>query len=319
MDSFVFTLNTVLPVFFLILIGKILYKSNIIDENFISRSSNLVFKLALPALIFQEVSALKLSDINFTNDLIFTFVYCTLVFVLSLVFAMIFIKDRRKVGVFAQGVFRGNYGIVGLALLSNMFGASGLAKGAVILSIATICYNVYATVGFIVPQQKMTFSGIKKILFKIATNHIIIGLVLAFGILFIKKYIPSFEMPAAFRITVKNLASLSLPVALIGIGGAINFNHMKDNKLMITVITVLRTIISPLIFTVIAIILGFRNESLAGLFFLFGVPTAAASFVLARTMDGDGELAANVVASTTIVSVFTISVGVFLLKFFNLI
>lgn len=319
MDSFIFTINIVLPVFLMIFIGKLLYVKKIIDDNFIKSSSDVVFILALPLLIFQEVSSLKLSDINFSGELIFTFLYLTIVFVLALIFGMIFISDKRKVGVFAQGVFRGNYGIIALALLNNMFGQKGVAKGALILSIATICYNVYSTVGLIIPQHKFSFSSIKKVLFKVVTNPIIIGLIFAFIYLWIKQYVPNLELPSAIKNTIKSFASLSLPVALLGIGGAINFKNLNDNKILIVIITALRTIISPLIFTTIAIHLGFRNIDLAALFLLFGIPTAAASFVLARSMDGDSDLAANVIASTTLVSVITLSIGIFILKYYNFI
>lgn len=319
MDSLIFTLNVVLPVFIMIFAGKVLYILKIIDDNFITRSSNIVFTLALPALIFSEVSALNLSDIQLGGDIIMTIVYCCSVFTLALAGGMIFIKDRKKVGVFAQGVFRGNYGIIALALLNNMFGSKGLTKGAIILSIATIFYNVFATVAFIVPSHKMSLSSLKKMLLKIATNPILIGVVLAFVVLGIKSRFPSFMMPAFVSISLKYLAAMSLPVALIGIGGSISFTHIRKNKKILFIITFLRMIVSPAVFTVIAVFLGFSGPSLAGLFFLFGVPIAAASFVLARTMDGDHELAANAVALTTAVSVVTLSLGVFILNYFSLI
>jgi malonate transporter and related proteins len=318
MDSILFTLNVVLPVFVMILTGKFLKTIHVIDDNFISKSSNIVFMLALPALVFQEVSNLKLSDIVGGGELIFTVVYLTLVFSLCMIFGMLFIKDRRKVGVFAQAVFRGNYGIIALALLDNMFGSKGLLTGAVILSIGTICFNIYSTIGFIIPLQKMSFASIRHMLFKIATNPIIIGVVLAFVVLALKNAYSDFKLPVFVSSSIRSFASLSLPVALIGIGGSISFHHIRHNRKMLTLITVLRTVISPLIFTAIAVQLGFRNESLAGLYLLFGVPTATASFVLARSMKGDHELAANAVALTTVASVVTISLGIFILRFFQL-
>jgi malonate transporter and related proteins len=318
MDSILFTLNVVLPVFVMILTGKILKRIKVIDDNFISKSSDLVFKLALPALIFQEVSNLKLSDLAIGGELIFTFVHLTLVFSLCMIFGMIFIKDRRKVGVFAQAVFRGNYGIIALALLSNMFGSKGLTMGAIILSIATICYNTYSTIGLIIPQQKMSFASVRHMLFKIATNPIIIGVILAFVLLAVKNVYTEFALPVFVSSSIRSFASLSLPIALIGIGGSISFHHIRHNKNILLLITALRTVILPLIFTIIAVQLGFRNESLAGLYLLFGVPTATASFVLARSMKGDHELAANAVALTTAASVVTISSGIFILKFLHL-
>jgi predicted permease len=190
--------------------------------------------------------------------------------------------------------------------------------GAIILSIATICYNVYSTIGFIIPLQKMSFASIRHLLFKIATNPIIIGVVLAFIVLAVKNIYADFKFPVFISSSIRNFASLSLPVALIGIGGSISFHHIRHNSHILALITLLKTVISPLIFTAIAVQLGFRDESLAGLFILFAVPTAAASFVLARSMKGDHELAANAVALTTAASVGTISLGIFILRYFQL-
>jgi predicted permease len=52
---------------------------------------------------------------------------------------------------------------------------------------------------------------------------------------------------------------------------------------------------------------------------MFASPTAAASFVMVRTIGGNHTLAANIVALTTLISLFTISIAIYLLKVFALI
>ncbi|MBN2544320.1 MAG: AEC family transporter [Spirochaetes bacterium] len=320
MSSIIFTLNTVLPVFIVIFLGKLLKKINFINDEFINKSSDVVFYVAFPAMIFNELNKANFKDLAGYGDIIFTVVYLTLIFTLSLLTGMIFFKDKKKIGVFAQAVFRGNYGIVSMALLSNMFGEKGLgvAKGAIVFSFATICYNVYSTIGFVLPQHKFSFQSIKKIIFKVFTNPIIISVIITFLLMFIKNFIVPFEYPKFIILTAKSIAGIAFPVALIGIGGSIDLSNIRENKVFIIVTTLLRIVVSPLIFTVIAVYLGFRNESLAALFLLFGVPTAVASFVLARSMEGDSESAANIVAMTTIGSIFTLSVGIFILRYYQL-
>lgn len=151
------------------------------------------------------------------------------------------------------------------------------------------------------------------------TNPIIIALILSFIVLIIEVFYPDFHLPEFMNTTINKFSSMALPVALICIGGSLSIAHIKENKFLVVLTTMLRIVISPLLFTIIAIFFGFRNESLAALFMLFGVPTAIASFILAKTMSGDADLAANVIVTTTVGSVITLTVGIYLLKVFELI
>ena len=319
MENIIFTLNTVLPVFIIIFIGTFLRHIKIIDADFISTASKLVFKIALPALVFIKVSNANLKELAVLNEILFAAVYLLITFILCMICGFLFIRDKRQIGVFAQAVFRGNYGIVGLALLFNMLGDPGLAKGAIILAIASPLYNILGTIGLIIPQEKLTLHGLKKILIKIISNPIIIALLLSFIVLIIKWFVPGFIMFSFVERTLDNLANMSLPVALIAIGGSLSLDHIRKNKILVLVTTILRLIISPLIFTLLAVYLGFRGPGLAALYMLFGVPTAVASFIFAKTMEGDADLAANVIVTTTLGSVLTVSVGVYLLKVSGLI
>ncbi|GAK82850.1 transporter [Vibrio ponticus] len=48
-------------------------------------------------------------------------------------------------------------------------------------------------------------------------------------------------------------------------------------------------------------------------------PVAAASYVMARSMGGNATLAANIIASTTVLSTFTCTLGVLMLLSLGLI
>jgi malonate transporter len=71
--------------------------------------------------------------------------------------------------------------------------------------------------------------------------------------------------------------------------------------------------------SVMAYLLGFRGVELGCLILMFASPTAAASFVMVRTIGGNHTLAANIVALTTLISLFTISIAIYSLKVFALI
>ena len=75
----------------------------------------------------------------------------------------------------------------------------------------------------------------------------------------------------------------------------------------------------PLIFLTIAIRLGFSSQEVVALIALYGSPTAVISAVMAEQLGCDGELAAQVVIFSTVMSCITIFGIVFVLSFLKVI
>ena len=59
---------------------------------------------------------------------------------------------------------------------------------------------------------------------------------------------------------------------------------------------------------------GFRQADLAILFVYFASPTAAASYVMVKAIDGNHQLAAVIIVLTTLGSVLSINLGLLALQ-----
>ncbi len=59
---------------------------------------------------------------------------------------------------------------------------------------------------------------------------------------------------------------------------------------------------------------GITGELLGILFLISATPASISSFIMARAMDSDSQLASSIIVVTTLASVFTMGAGVFLLK-----
>ena len=70
----------------------------------------------------------------------------------------------------------------------------------------------------------------------------------------------------------------------------------------------------PLLATLGAWLWGFRDADLAILFLYFASPTAAASFVMARAVGANHELAAAIIVITTLAAVVTTNLGLLMLQ-----
>jgi predicted permease len=224
------------------------------------------------------------------------------------------ITDKHNLGVFVQGCFRSNLGILGLAFCVTTFADEGLAVGALLLAVITPLYNVlsiYALTHAASEDSELKWLGLLK---GVITNPLIVAILLALPFAYWQITLPDVVMRS-----IDYLAAMTLPLALICIGGSLSFKALKDTQLLSWVAVIIKLLLMPAIVSIIAYSLGFRGVELGCLILMFASPTAAASFVMVRTIGGNHTLAANIVALTTLISLFTISIAIYLLKVFALI
>ena len=105
---------------------------------------------------------------------------------------------------------------------------------------------------------------------------------------------------------------------MLAIGASISSRTLLKGLPKMIAATAIKLVVSPLIFVGGAFLLrnalGFSGEDLLVLFVLFGVPTAVASYIMASKMDADADLAAGILLLSSLLSIFTITLGVYLFK-----
>lgn len=210
---------------------------------------------------------------------------------------------------FVQGAFRSNYGIIGLAVSFNLFGQSGLAQASLLLALVIPLYNVLAILALTLPMQQQRALSASGIVLEMLKNPLIIAVFLALPFSYF-----GFQLPEVLEKTGRYFANLTLPLALLTIGATLNLKSLQHTSAQAFWATATKLVLLPVILTLGAAMLGFSGQDLVILFVLFGCPTAAASFVMAKAMGGNAQLAANIILTTTLGSVLTLSGGIYLLK-----
>jgi predicted permease len=313
-ENLLFIINLVAPVFIIVALGFILRRIGLINDNFVNISSRIVFTVSLPALIFVEVYSIDLKAIFDLQLIIFIYAGTLLSFLLSWLAALPFIPPGKNRGVFIQGSFRGNFAIIGLALIANVLGTASLGKASLLVAAVIPVYNILSVIVLTASLRGEKYMDFKNTFFEILKNPLIIAVIIA--ILFSIFKIP---IPYAALKTVEYLSALTLPLALIGIGGFMSFSGLKKDSAVVVYSTFIKLIAIPLIAAHAAYLYGFRGENLGIIFILFACPTAVASFIMAEAMGLNGKLAGNILLLTTFGSVLTITLGLFILKEFGLI
>lgn len=313
MQNFFLIFNLVAPVFILVAIGWILKKYSIIDDKFIKVSSQIVFNLALPALIFYEIANTDLSAKFDYKIITYSYIAIFISFGLSWVSSYFFTKTPYDKSAFIQGSFRSNYAIIGLALIINVFGKESLTQASIVLAFTIPLFNLLAVVALTFPFRKERNLKFWDTIIEILKNPLVLSVVLSipFALLNIKP-------PTMVNKSLSYLSNLTLPLALIGVGGYLKFENLKSTGKEAISGSIIKLIVAPLITTYIAYLLGFRGIDMGVLFILIATPAAVASFIMAEAMGSNGKLAANLLLISTLASVLTITIGLFILKEFGI-
>jgi len=307
LSLFLQTLNVTLPVFAMLFLGVLLKRLGQIDAGFINTASALVFNVTLPVMLFLAIlhadlrTALQPAVLGY-------FVLATLVgFLLCWGWAL-WRCPRAERGVYVQGSFRGNNGIVGLALATSLYGDYGLSLGGVLGGVVILTYNSLAVLvlEFYNPNGKATPWSILK---GILRNPLILGVLAAIPFAYWQV-----RLPAWLATSGEYLAQLTLPLALICIGGTLSLASLRASSGLAISASLMKMLWLPLLATLGAWLCGFREAELGILFLYFASPTAAASFVMARAAGANHELAAAIIVITTLLAVVTTNIGLFALQ-----
>lgn len=305
------TMNVTAPVFLMLLLGVLLKRWRWIDDVFVMSVSKLVFKGTLPVLLFLAILNADLS-VALNPKFIIYFSLATLTTFLIAWGWALWRCPKVDRGVYVQGAFRGNNGIVGLALATSLYGDYGLSVGGVLAGVVILLYNTLSAIVLEIYSSKSTTS-FKSIILSIIRNPLIIGVVSAMPFAYFQVQFPIWLMSSA-----KSFAQMSLPLALICIGAALTWSQLKEGGKLAVSSSLMKVLWLPTIATVGAWLYGFTGADLGILFLYFASPTAAASFVMAQAVGSNHQLAASIIALSTVISVLTINTGVFVLEILHI-
>lgn len=308
MNNLIFSLNSTLPIFFVMVVGYFLGQKKFLSRDFCSMADKLVFRVGLPCMLFCDMTSIDLTKDFNGKFVLFCFISTAVFITVIWILARLFLKDKSLVGEFVQACYRSSAAIMGVAFIQNIYGTSGMAPLMILGSVPL--FNIFAVL-ILTLENPSHKGGIdpKSILKGLITNPILDGIVLGS----IYNLLP-IGLPAMAQKTLSTLGSLTTPLALISIGAS--FEGAKAiRKLRPTVAASLcKLIFLNMIFLPLAIWCGFRGQELVALLIMLGTPTTPASYIMAKNMGHEGTLSASCVAATTFFSAITITLSLFLLS-----
>ena len=306
-ESFYAALRVVVPMIILMAIGAFVRVKGIITRPAMKEYDRLIFMIFMPTLLFKNIYDMDFSQGFAVKEMLFVAVCLVVLFVLAYFIPRIFVKDGNKSVVIAQAVGRGNYILFGVVVAEALFG-EGHAGMVVMLGVLVVpAINTYAAI--ILELNRSGKTSPVKLFLAILKNPMIIGAILAF----IFKAL-NIIIPAPVWSAVRSIANSTTTISFISLGVGLDMAKAQSDKMPLILGTVLRLIVVPLVFMPLSILAGFRGESLCAMMVIFAAPAAVASYPMAVAMGADGQLAGQLVCTTTVLSVFTIFAWTFILR-----
>jgi hypothetical protein len=299
-------LNAIFPVFALLFLGTALKQTGITNEIFLKTSDKLVYYIFFPVMLFWKIGSAspdQAADFDLCSAAILA---VGLTYLLSLFAIRLFHIPPFQAGSFSQACYRFNT-YIGMAIVMNTYDEEGVRLFGILIGFAIPVINLLAVSTLIWFSGKKEHPGqtIKSLLMALISNPLILGC--AAGLLFSRA---GFSFPGVLENTFSLMTAVTMPLALISIGGSLTLAGLKNDTRVAILSCVLKLFVLP--------VLGYlmlRLFSIDGLAFrigmiFFALPTSTAIYVLCARMDSDTKLASAAILLSTLLSIFSLSAAI---------
>lgn len=287
--------HIILPVFLLIILGAVLGRRGAIDPNANKALGGLAFKLFMPMVLFTGMVNAPLHDGLNIKVLAAYFLPALVVFVAVNLFA------HRRLGYptpFGLTASFSNNALIGLAMVSGMYGNAGLVLLFTVLAVHSLLLfsfqSLYSSLSSGEPFNL-------RVLLASLANPMIVGLLLGTAVNLLGLGLPDWLMKLASW-----LAQAALPCALIVLGVNLSsFRFRLRPDACVVAITVAKLVVMPLVVLLACVLLDITGMSRGILVLMAANPSGVNVLGFSRTQE-DRQITSSAICLTTVLSAATL-------------
>lgn len=296
MDVVVLAFNSIAPTFVYILIGYLCKRRSLIKESEQPRMNAIGFRVFLPVMLFYQIYAADAPTLQGLEVICLCAAGVMCVYGLSIAFVLRFEKEKQRRGTMIQAIFRSNYVLLGLPIVSALY-PEAVGCASITLAVVVPIYNILAVVALeVFNDQKVNF---RQVFVAVLKNPLIWGSVLGMVFMFTR-----LRLPAFLESSCKTFSGIATPYLLFLLGVFFRFDFRVDRSLAACLLG--RLVVVPALMLTLAALLGLRNGEFAIILAVFAAPAATSSFTMAQQLGGDARLAGNTIVLGSAFSFFTI-------------
>lgn len=294
--------ESVLTLFFMILVGVYGSKRKFITLEINKGLINILIQIALPFMILS--SFIYDFDDSIKSNVIKTFYYTVIVYLLTIIISYLILlpvrKNKRTILHFSN-VFV-NTGYIGFPVLYSIYGSEGVVYGSIFNMFFVVLLWTY---GLFLFKGRFSRSTLKEELRKILLNPSIIAVCAGLWIM-----IFNIQIPAPLLSGIKSIGGITGPLSMIIIGVILSNSslrrYLKDWTLYYGL--AVKLILIPVILYIISLFIMEPSRVTNTVIIMSAMPASAMTAIFAESFDKEKEYAAVVVSLSTLLSLGTITI-----------
>ncbi len=290
----VFTLLA--PIFIIIALGAVLQWRGMMPIDLVNGINRILYWVGLPAAVFHALVAAEPTSAQFGALLGVMAVATVINGVWNWIAGPWFGVAQANRGAFVQAAFRGNLSFIALPLLLSV---PGVPIGPALLAFAPmlIIHNGGTVLALLASKETTGRKMWGPVARGFAGNPIIIAAI-AGAVVHAWGFVPA----PAFMTTLKALAQMSLPLALLCIGATLMTVPVRGNRRLPAIASFHKIVVAPVLGYLLGRWVGLDAGGMLAALICLGCPTAAVSLTMVKEMGGDQALTATTIVYSAIAS-----------------
>lgn len=300
-DNVMLISNRVVVLYLLAAVGFVADKTGIFTRDSAKKATDLLFYIVLPLAVIKSFVTMEKTPER-VKGLFLTLIFSVLTHLVTIGIASLVFrgKDKMLSGVYRYATVFTNAAFLALPLAKSVIGDEGVFYCSVyvgIFNMAAFTYGIYEISGH---KAKI---NLKSVILNPGTISVLIGVPL---------FLLSPKIPEIIMEPVSLVASLNSPLAMIVFGTFMahaNFKRIFTNK-NVYIVSVIGLVVVPLIMIGIYKLFGMGGSMVVSLAISASAPSATNAAMYAGKYDNNPEIASEVVAGSSLLSIATMPVVV---------
>lgn len=305
MDNLLLCFHAIMPLLLLMLLGYFLKQIQFIPKAGFDAIDKLCFKIFVPVMLFNNVYTADFDTALNVPAIIFLELAILGTFLVAFFLTPRLIPNSKEnVATVVHAVCHGNLAVLGIPLITNLFGESGMVVYSILLASTSPLINPLMVYEHIYFQGDRIKPG--RLLLNVLKSPFLVGTLLGLACKLL-----GIEFPTFLRTAITNVKSIASPLCLIALGGSFSFGSIKGMVGPVVHSVLAKCVWIPMVVLGIAVLLGFRGIVLASLMVIFCCPSAAATYSFCTGYCGNPQLASQIVVYSTAFSILSMFLWLF--------
>ena len=148
MESFILAFRVVFPLLCLMVLGYYLKQKKFMEEKTLNQMNRVVFNVFLPFMLFKNIYKTEMAEGLDFGIVLFALLAVLGIFIFLCLTIPLVEKRKERSSVIIQGLYRSNFVLLGISIVSSIYGEGNIGMTAFVAATIIPLYNVLAVILF---------------------------------------------------------------------------------------------------------------------------------------------------------------------------